>query len=63
MTLSLLLWAFGLYISLGGIVVAYAACVIAGRVDDKTGDDGEQVEYPAVTYTLSRTQDEQLALS
>ena len=63
MTLSLLLWAFGLYIGLGGIVVAYSACVIAGRVDDKLAEDGEPVEYPAVTYTLRRTQDEQLALS
>ncbi len=62
MTLSLFFMALGLYIGLGGIVVAYAACVIAGRVDDKMADEGEQVEYPVATYTLSSVQDEQLAL-
>ncbi|MFN8496022.1 MAG: hypothetical protein U0350_50995 [Caldilineaceae bacterium] len=62
MTLSQLLLALGLYISLGGIVVAYAACVIAGRTDDTMAEEGEQAAYSAVTYNLGGVQDEQLVL-
>ena len=61
MTISHLLLAIFIYLTLLSIVVGYAVCVIAGRSDAGLMEEPEQAQPQALAYHLYKS-DEHLAL-